>query len=155
GAVAAVSVSAGTFSGAASGAGAVTTNTIANFVEATITDSASRTDDAIKAGTGVNVHATDTASITATTVSVDASIALGFSEGGVTVGVAIGAALADNLVCNQVVASIDQSTVDSGGTVDVKAESNNTFSASTVAVAVSVAIQVSEEPISIAAAGAG
>src|SRR5262249_39435800 len=112
-------------------------------------------DDAIKAGTGAYVHATDTASITAHTDAVSVSLAAGFSEGGFTGGIAVGVSLADNLVSNQVHAVIDRSNVDADVVIDGKAEASNTFSSDVVAVAVSVAIQISEVPLSIAGAGAG
>ena len=156
GAVAALSVatSEGSIAGGGSGVGAVTTNTVANKVDAYIDNSQARS-DAIKTETGgVDVEATDTATTDATAGGGSLAVAIGV-DGLLALSIGVSVVFADNTIADQVQAYLDDANVHSGSDLVVQATSTNSMDASTVGVAGSAAINVSEKPISFAGAGVG
>jgi 6-phosphogluconolactonase (cycloisomerase 2 family) len=150
---AAVSISAGGKSLAlsGSGAGASSTNTIDNTVEAAIEHGQPVS---TAAGSALLLSAGDRSRIDATAVA--GSVAIAGSSNGLSGAIAIAAAIADNDIGNTVKATIgDGSVVDAGGTISLNASAESAIDALAVGVAVSAAVSNPSSGLSVSLAGAG
>jgi hypothetical protein len=139
---------AGSVAVSGAGAAAVVGNTVATTVEALITDSDTADGQAVTAGGGITLNATDDLTVNADAWAASAAISASY---GVTVSVSIAAAVATNLDNGVTRAGIRNSRVDAnGGAVLVSAESLTTLSATPDAYAIAAAIG-----IGLAASGSG
>ena len=137
-----------------SGIGAITSNTIANKVQAYIENSQAQS-DAIRTETGgITVEATDTATTDATSTGVSASVSAAFG-GSFSASFGVGVVFADNTISDQVQAYLLDANVHAGNDLTVQANSTNSMDAHTTGVAAALAITLSETPISLAGAGVG
>jgi hypothetical protein len=118
-----------------SGAGADATNSIANKVNAVVTNSG------VTSATDVSIVAHDSSAIDARVASLSVAVA----GGSVGVGLAIGASTAENTIGNgaaeraQVRAIVTGSAVDAGGDLDITAGASSTITARVDAIAAAVA----------------
>ena len=131
---------------AGAGAGANTTNSLDNFVEAYLTGGASI---ATTTSGDVILKADDTPNITATAGA--GSVAFAASAGG-SGTLAIGGSVADNNITDTIQASSDSSTITSAGNVNLDATAQPTASA--VSIAASVAVSLSLAGVAFSGAGA-
>ena len=132
------------------GAGAGSGNTIDNTVEAAILSGSQAT----TTGTGkVALTATDTSKITADAGGVAVGFASGGKKGGTSVSIGISVAI--NEIGNEIYALVDDSTVFSGGNVELTATSTPTIDALTIGGAVAAGASSKDKAFSFAGAGAG
>ena len=134
---------------ALAGAGARAVNVILGSTKAFVTGSA------LSSAGGVNVSASDSATITATVLTVAASLGIGLVAGAVSIGIVdaknlIGEKLDETPQAAQVWAYITSSSVEAGGSVVVRASESATINASIVSAAGAGALGL----IAIAVAGA-
>ena len=103
----------------------------------------------MNAGGAVLVTATDTSQITANNAAVAASVS---GSGSAAISLAVAISLAENSIGGTTLATIDNSTVDAGGSVSVLALANTSILATAAAVGVSVA---GSGAFSLSGAGSG
>ena len=132
-------------SAALSGAGSDAVNKIAVEVKAYIDGTS-----AIHA-TALTLTATEKSTITANVVGASLSAAL---SGGNSLAIAVGVSLSENIISNTVEAAIQNAaTVDSDGTVTLRAVNNAKITANTVAASIAVSV-ASQNAISLSGGGA-
>ena len=100
--------------GGLAGAGSVSINEITDTTDAYISNTLQSTGSSVTAGGTVTVTATDSSTI--------GSVAGGVA--GASEGAAVGAAISYNLIQNSILAYIDDSTVTTGGDLDLSATSS-------------------------------
>ncbi len=133
-----------------SGAGAGSGNTIDNTTEATIKNGSAVTTTATGA---VNLTATDASTITADAGG--AGIAIGAGGKGSGTAISIGMSMAINEISNDIYATIDNSTILSGGNVGLTATSTSTIDALTIGGALAVGASGKGSGLAFSGAGAG
>ena len=121
----------------------VAVNTVHDSATATIVDST------VRSPAAVSVTASLTARITATAVGIAVAIT---NAQGLAVGLAFGAAVTTNSTGNQVVASVEGSTV-TGSALAVRATNSSTIVSTPVAAALSVAISQSGAGVAVSISG--
>ncbi len=131
----AVALAVGGVAADGAGAGASSTNTIGNTVEAYITDGSTVT---TQSSGNVSLTASDAADINVQATGASLSIEASFTGGSISVG----AATANNTVDDLVEAYSSGSAITSAGDIDIKAMGNSTVTADSSAATLSVAISL-------------
>ncbi|MGD8330260.1 MAG: hypothetical protein PVJ49_12560, partial [Acidobacteriota bacterium] len=132
-----VSASSGNFNISGAFGAAIATNTIGGQVEAQIAGANATPLPSVQAGGPITLFADNVSTIDAILATAAVSISVG--SGTVNLSLAGAVSITTNSITSVTLAAIDNSEVDSGGAVSIRATAGNTINANTVAFAASVA----------------